>query len=254
MARYNTVTPVTTVSSAATIPTPQAGTLTTFTGTAPYTVILASPVLYQGISQSFYNSTSGTITLSSPSGNIKGPGFTTASSQTIPTGATYMLMSDGTDYVIVNNEGGPQAATTVTVSSTFTAQSTVSLTGSSIAASAAFTPSNTYDLVTLTYLQTKYGQIWSVQSAGFTASAGGRYFCDTGSVAFTMTLPGSPTLGDTIAVVDYSGTFSARNLTVGRNGNKIQRIADDMTVSTNGAAFTLVWSGSTNGWLMANGI
>lgn len=247
MARYNTVTPVASVSSAATIPTPQSGVFTNFTGTAPYTVILADPVLYSGLAQNFYNATTGTVTLSTPSGNIKGPGFTTASTQTMAQHAVYTLTSNGTDYIITNNEGGPQLANTLTVTST--AQF-----NGSVTASSAFTPSSTYDLVTLTYLQTKYGQTWSVQSSGFTATAGGRYFCDTGSVAFTMTLPGSPTLGDTIAVIDYSGTFNARNLTVGRNGNKIQRISDDMTVSTNGAAFTLVWSGSTNGWLMANGI
>ena len=254
MARYNTVAPVTAVTTTATIPTPQAGLLTTFTGTAPYTVTLASPVLYSGIAQSFYNSTAGIITLSSPSGNIKGPGFTAATTQNLPSGATYTLTSDGTDYVITNNEGGPQVATSLTVSGTLTGQGTVSFTGSSIAASSAFTPSNTYDLVTLTYLQTKYGNIWSVQNSSFSAVAGGRYFVDTGSTAVTMTLPSSPTLGDQIQVVDYSGTFATRNLTVGNNGNKIMRITDTMTVSTNGAAFTLVWSGSASGWLMANGI
>lgn len=254
MARYNTVAPVSSVSTGSTIPTPQAGVFTAFTGTAPYTVILANPVLYSGLAQNFYNASTGTITLSTPSGNIKGPGFTSASTQTMPQHAVYTITSDGTDYIITNNEGGPQLASTLTVGGTFTAQGTVSLTGSSIAASSSFTPSGTYDLITKTYLETKYGQTWSVQSSGFTASAGGRYFCDTGSVAFTMTLPGSPTLGDTIAVIDYAGTFNARNLTVGRNGNKIQRISDDMTVSTNGAAFTLVWSGASYGWLMANGI
>lgn len=248
MARYNTVTPVSTVTSAATISTPQSGVFTAFTGTGPYTVILANPVLYSGLAQNFYNATTGVVTLSTPNGNIKGPGFTTASTQAMPQHATYTLTSDGSDYIITNNEGGPQLANTLTVSGATT------FNGSSVTASSAFTPSATYDLVTLTYLQTKYGQGWSVQSTGFTATAGGRYFCDTGSVAFTMTLPGSPTLGDTIAVIDFAGTFNARNLTVGRNGNKIQRISDDMTVSTNGAAFTLVWSGSTNGWLMAAGI
>ena len=29
---------------------------------------------------------------------------------------------------------------------------------------------------------------------------------------------------------------------------------DSMTVSTNGAAFGLIWSGATNGWLVDSGI
>ncbi len=254
MARYNTVAPVSAVTTTATIPTPQAGLLTSFTGTAPYTVTLASPVLYSGIAQSFYNATSGTITLSSPEGNIKGPGFTAATSQTLPTGATYTLTSDGADYIVTNNEGGPQLATNFTVNNTLTVTGTAQFNGSTVAASSAFTPANTYDLVTLTYLQTKYGAVWSTQSSSFSASAGGRYFVDTGSTAVTMTLPGSPTLGDQIQVVDFAGTFATRNLTVGNNGNRIMRQLDTMTVSTNGAAFTLVWSGATNGWLIANGI
>ena len=163
-------------------------------------------------------------------------------------------MSDGTDYVIVNNEGGPQVSTNFTVNNTLTVTGTTQLNGATVAASSAFTPTNTYDLVTLTYLQTKYGALWSTQSANFNAAAGGRYWVDTSSTALTMTLPASPTLGDQVQVIDYSGTFAVRNLTVGNNGNKIMRITDTMTVSTNGAAFTLVWSGATNGWLMATGI
>jgi hypothetical protein len=252
MARYNSVTPISSISTSATIPAPTAGLLTTFTGTAPYTVTLANPALYSGITQTFFNSTSGVITLSSPNGVLKGPGFTSAGSQTIPAGATYSIMSDGTDYVIVNNEGGPQVSTNFTVNNTLTVTGTTQLNGSTVAASSAFTPSSTYDLVTLTYLQTKYGALWTTQSASFTA--GGRYWVDTSSTAITMTLPASPTSGDQIQVIDYSGTFATRNLTVGNNGNKIMRITDTMTVSTNGAAFTLVWSGSTNGWLMATGI
>lgn len=131
MARYNTVTSSSATTGATSFSAPQQGLLTTFTGTAPYTVTLASPVLYVGISQSFFNSTGGTVTLTSPSGTIKGPGFTAAASQTIPNAATYTLTSDGTDYVVTNNEGGPQVATTFTTSSTLTANGAV-----------AFNPSN----------------------------------------------------------------------------------------------------------------
>lgn len=127
MARYNTITPVSTVTAASTIPTPQAGVFTSFTGAAPYTVILADPGLYRGLAQNFYNATNGVVTLSTPSGNVKGPGFTTASSQVMPQHATYTITSDGTDYIITNNEGGPQLATSFTVSGTLTAQSTVSM-------------------------------------------------------------------------------------------------------------------------------
>jgi hypothetical protein len=255
MARFNTAVPLTSVSTGSTVPSPTYGALTSLTGTAPYTVILASPITFQGTLQSFYNATSGVVTLSSPSGNIKGPGFTAASTQTMPAGASYTLISDGTDYVINNNEGGPQAATTMTVSSTFTAQAGVSMTGSSIATSASQSVSGTYDVVNLSYLRTNYGNAWSVKNSGYTAVAGDRLFVDTTSATVTITLPSSASLGDTIQIVDFGGTFNTRNCTVGNNGLRIQGTLDTMTVSTNGAAFTLVYSGNaTYGWRMAQGI
>ena len=126
MARYNTVTGASTTSGAATFNSPAQGVLTTLTGTAPYTVNLANPVLFTGESQSFYNNSTGTVTLATPSGNILGPGFTTATSQTIPQYGAYTLTSDGTNYVVTNNEGGPQRATTLNVASTATFTSTIS--------------------------------------------------------------------------------------------------------------------------------
>lgn len=259
MARYNTVTPVTSVTSTATIPAPTYGTLTTFTGTAPYTVTLASPVLFTGIAQSFYNNTGGVVTLSSPSGNIIGPGFTAAASQTMPNQATYTLISDGTNYAVINNEGGPQIASTMTVNSTLGVTSTatfsagVNFNGSSVTASSAFTPSNTYDLTTLTYIQSKYGNTWTYQAGSFTAVAGGRYFCNGGT---TVTLPSAPTTGDAVHIIDYNGNFGSSNLTVAQAGGiYIMRQNTNMTVSTSGAAFQLVYSGAANpGWLVAQGI
>jgi len=47
-----------------------------------------------------------------------------------------------------------------------------------------------------------------------------------------------------------SGTFDTNNLTVARNSHKIQRDSADLTVDTEGAAFDLIYSNSTNGWLL----
>lgn len=120
MARYNTVTPVASTTTSATLSSPMQGMLTTFTGTAPYTVTLASPVLYSGQSQTYWNNTSGAITLSTPDGVIRGPGFTAASSQTIPIHSTFTLTSDGTDYIVTNNEGGPQTGSTMVLTGAVT--------------------------------------------------------------------------------------------------------------------------------------
>jgi hypothetical protein len=53
-----------------------------------------------------------------------------------------------------------------------------------------------------------FGLSWqSVQTTGFTASAGNAYPCDTTSAGFTVTLPATPSAGDQVQLVDYAGTF-----------------------------------------------
>jgi len=86
-------------------------------------------------------------------------------------------------------------------------------------------------------------------STGTTAVAGNGYFIDTTSAAHTITLPSSPSAGDTIAIKDYAGTFNTNNLTIGRNGNNIQGVANDSQISTNRASIILVYSDATKGWL-----
>ena len=82
------------------------------------------------------------------------------------------------------------------------------------------------------------------------ASAGEGYFINTTSAAHTITLPSSPSIGDEISVIDYAGTFDTNNLTVGRNSENIQGSAADLTVSTERAGFTLVYTDGTQGWLL----
>ena len=84
------------------------------------------------------------------------------------------------------------------------------------------------------------------------AVAGEGYFADTSSAAFTITLPTSASRGDFVSIIDYAGTFDTNNLTVGRNGHKIQGDASDLTVATERAAFTLVYVDATQGWLLQN--
>ena len=95
------------------------------------------------------------------------------------------------------------------------------------------------------------GTSWqAVDTTGFTAVAGERYFCNTTSAAFTATLPAG-SIGDECSFIDYAGTFDTNNLTIGRNGSdKINGVAGDLTVSVERAAFTLVFTDSTQGWLL----
>lgn len=140
MARYNTTLSSTTVSSASSLTAPQQGLFTEFTGTAPYTVVIPDPTVYNGQTQIFYNSTVGTITLSTPNGLFGGPGGSGTTSQTLVSGATLILSSDGSNYVQTASYGGPMLGTTLT------ATSTVSLNPANAAVSIAPTGTGTLTL------------------------------------------------------------------------------------------------------------
>ncbi len=95
------------------------------------------------------------------------------------------------------------------------------------------------------------GTSWqSIITSNTTMVSGRGYFVNTSSAAITMTLPSSPSLGDTCTVIDYAGTADSNNITIGRNSQPIMGSAADLTVATERAAFTLVYVDSTHGWLL----
>ncbi len=96
-------------------------------------------------------------------------------------------------------------------------------------------------------LQTQ-GSDWLTKTGTYTAFAGDKIFVNTSSSAFTITLPASPSAGDEVRFLDLANTFDSNNLTVARNSEKIDGATSDLTVATEGAAFALVYSGSTYGW------
>ena len=111
----------------------------------------------------------------------------------------------------------------------------------------------TTDGTTASFGDLSGGASWqAVKTTGFSAVAGEGYFVNTTSGAITMTLPVSPSLGDFVSVIDYAGTFDTNNLTVGRNSQPIQGVAADLTVATERAGFTLVYTDGTQGWLLQN--
>ena len=103
----------------------------------------------------------------------------------------------------------------------------------------------------LSWVDNSGGTSWqAVKTALFTAVGGEGYFCNTTSGIFTATLPAG-TIGDECTFVDYAGTFDSNALTVAPNGaEKINGVAASLTVSVERAAFTLVFTDSTQGWLL----
>jgi hypothetical protein len=106
----------------------------------------------------------------------------------------------------------------------------------------------------LSFTTISAGTSWqSVKTSGFTAVAGEGYPCNTTSSAFTVTLPASPSVGDTIVLVDYAGTFATNNITLGANGNKINGATSNKILTTNREAVTLTYVDSTQGWVSSSG-
>ena len=71
---------------------------------------------------------------------------------------------------------------------------------------------------------------------------------DTSGGAFTLTLPADPDPGDAIDIFDYAGTFDTNNLTLARNGSRIEGLQENLVCNVEGAYFTIIYGGSTNGW------
>ena len=90
---------------------------------------------------------------------------------------------------------------------------------------------------------------WTAISSATTAVAGGKYLVNTSSAAVTLTLPASPAAGAEVTVLDANKTFDTNALTIGRGGQPINGTASDLTVNTESAGFTLVYSNATQGWL-----
>ena len=89
------------------------------------------------------------------------------------------------------------------------------------------------------------------KTSNFNSESGRGYFVDTSSAAVTATLPATAETGDIVAFKDYTATFNTNNLTIARNGHKIQGNAENSTISTIRASVVLVYVDSTKGWLFS---
>ena len=92
-------------------------------------------------------------------------------------------------------------------------------------------------------------QTWRAISAAATVQPGSAILANTATTSFTITLPASPVAGDLVSVIDAGYTFDTKPLTMGRNSSNIANTAANLVINTEGAGFTLVYSGdATVGW------
>jgi hypothetical protein len=98
-------------------------------------------------------------------------------------------------------------------------------------------------------LQRSVNGRWRTITANTTLVAGDYVLVDTSSSAITVTLPATPSLGDTIRLVDGSGNFATNNLTINPNGEKLAGVAGNQVTTQNKASFELVYFNIANGWV-----
>jgi hypothetical protein len=207
MARFNSALTSNTISGATAIGSPYSGAFTEFTGAAPYTVTLPLPSLFPGVTQTFYNATSspsGIVTLSSTA-NFVGTGGPGTSTVSVFAGNVINIVSDGTNYVVISEDGSPLSATTGSFSSN------VTMNGGS--ATVSITPS------VLTVAPTASSNIDNV-AIGSTTKASGAFTTLTANNAVTFTAgTASSTTGTGSLVVSGGLGVSGTVYASGFNGN-----------------------------------
>lgn len=82
----------------------------------------------------------------------------------------------------------------------------------------------------------------------YTASVGDNIQADTSGGAFTITLPASALIGNSIEIEDAKLTWNTNNLTIVRNGLNINGGTSNYVASVVGNKLTLVYISPTYGW------
>lgn len=88
---------------------------------------------------------------------------------------------------------------------------------------------------------------YDVVTTGGTASIGNRTVYYVTSDSQTITLPGSPSSGNEVVIIN-GGNFTAT--TVARNGSNIMGLAENMTLDKAYAAMTFIFIDATRGWVV----
>ena len=109
-------------------------------------------------------------------------------------------------------------------------------------------PTDNLQAATKGYVDAAAGGSWTTVTVATAAAAGVKYFANTSTAPFTITLPATPANNTSVYIADLAGTFDRNNLTVGRNSSLIMGLAEDLILNVKNVSITLVYSGSTYGW------
>ena len=91
---------------------------------------------------------------------------------------------------------------------------------------------------------------WTEVNSTTTLSAKERRIVDTSGGPVQLNLPAVATLGDEVRIIDGTGNAGTNNITINRNGHKIEGDASNLVIDLDRAGFGLVYYNVTQGWII----
>lgn len=182
-----------------------------------------------------------------------GSSVATASTYNLGTGAT---ASGVTKTVNIGTNGVSGSTTNITLGSSAASSATGTITMNANTVTVAQDPNAATDLAVATkrYVDqrpTIVSSSTTLVARGVSRTSGvtstGNYFVEHTS-PITLTLPASPALGDELVISDISGNAATNNITISRNGQAIQGLAEDLIIDISNATLRLVYSNASKGW------
>jgi len=89
---------------------------------------------------------------------------------------------------------------------------------------------------------------WKLINTNYQAQSTDKLMVDTSSQTLNITLPATPTFGDSLELIDAEGTHHINNLLVLRNGSNILGLPENLICNLENARWKLTYYNSTEGW------
>ena len=97
---------------------------------------------------------------------------------------------------------------------------------------------------------------WQEVNISTPVSSGDRIFVSTNTGPITVTLPATPSIGDSVEIIDTTssvftgvGNTLLNDITVDRNGNLIMELAENLIIDQAKVSIKFIYSGASVGWI-----
>ena len=106
-----------------------------------------------------------------------------------------------------------------------------------------------------TLFSTSAANPWQPVTGNYTATPGDRLFISTNTGPITVTLPATPNIGDSVNIIDITGSLFigignqlVNPITVNRNGSLMMELPENLIIDQARVSIEFIYSGSDIGW------